>query len=177
MIDKKFNRLTVIAFSHYDKRNRKHYLCQCDCGIRKTIQGSLLKSGNTKSCGCLSKERKAATALPGSLGAMRQVIAQNYVRAGKRREWHLTEDEFYLISQRDCHYCGQPPSQIKRGQGNGKDFKYNGIDRIDSKKEYTTDNVVPCCKQCNIAKSDTSLSDFYIWAKRLNAMADQWGIL
>jgi hypothetical protein len=30
--------------------------CVCDCGNSKTVEGSHLRSGATKSCGCLSKE-------------------------------------------------------------------------------------------------------------------------
>jgi hypothetical protein len=48
MIGKKYNRLIVLSFSHCDKRNRKHYLCKCDCGKEKTVQISLLKSGRRR---------------------------------------------------------------------------------------------------------------------------------
>lgn len=174
----KFNRLTVIKLHHKDKRWRRYYLCQCDCGNKKVIQGTLLKNGNTKSCGCLSKETKAATALPGSLGAMRQVILQNYKRGTKGKPWNLSETEFYNISQKPCFYCGILPAQTKKGQGNGHDFIYNGIDRIDSRKGYKIDNVVPCCRKCNVAKNDMSLKDFQEWAIKLGkkAMAKQWSI-
>lgn len=51
----KFGRLTVIRFDH-SQNGRKYYLCQCDCGNSKTVSSHSLKSGNTKSCGCLHKE-------------------------------------------------------------------------------------------------------------------------
>ena len=51
----KFGRLTVIRFDH-SQNGRKYYLCQCDCGNLKTVSSHSLKSGNTKSCGCLHKE-------------------------------------------------------------------------------------------------------------------------
>lgn len=35
-----------------------------------------------------------------------------------------------------------------------------GIDRIDSNKNYTINNCVPCCGQCNIMKLDYSQKDF-----------------
>ena len=31
--NEKFNRLTVLKFSHSDKRWRKWYVAKCDCGI------------------------------------------------------------------------------------------------------------------------------------------------
>lgn len=171
-----FNRLTIIRFHHKDKRWRRFYLCKCECGTEKVIQGSLMVSSNTKSCGCLSVETKIATALPGSLGAMRQVILQNYKRGGKKRKWYLTESQFYNLSQLNCYYCGDAPSQTKKGQGVGHDFIYNGLDRINPQKEYTFDNVVACCKKCKVAKNCMTIKEFCKWAKKLNAMAEQWSI-
>lgn len=51
----RFNRLVVIEF--VEKRGLNAYWkCVCDCGIVKTLRGSNIKSGHTKSCGCLHKE-------------------------------------------------------------------------------------------------------------------------
>lgn len=35
------------------------WLCKCDCGIVKEIRGNNLKSGQSKSCGCLDRELAA----------------------------------------------------------------------------------------------------------------------
>ena len=108
---------------------------------------------------------------------MRQLILQSYKRH-KKKEWKLSEDEFYRISQMDCYYCGEKPTQIKKSTNNTGDFIYNGIDRIDSKKGYIINNVVPCCRKCNVAKSDMKLSEFKKWAIKIGerAMSDQWSI-
>lgn len=52
MINKKFNKLTVI--SELDKRDNgeKVYKCVCDCGNITEVRGSHLRTGHTKSCGC-----------------------------------------------------------------------------------------------------------------------------
>jgi len=47
-----------------------------------------------------------------------------------------------------CAYCGDL-------QEHG-----NGLDRIDSTKQYTKENTVSCCKRCNHAKNDMSVSEF-----------------
>ena len=58
-IGQKFGRLLVIK---YDKgiselMHDSHYLCQCECGMKKTIIGKALRSNSTtKSCGCLKRE-------------------------------------------------------------------------------------------------------------------------
>ena len=41
-----------IAIPH----KKTEYLCLCDCGTEKIILGSSLRSGKTKSCGCIRKE-------------------------------------------------------------------------------------------------------------------------
>lgn len=51
----KFGRLTVLHFSQ-KKKGRYFWLCRCDCGNIKEACIEDLKSGNTKSCGCLRKE-------------------------------------------------------------------------------------------------------------------------
>jgi hypothetical protein len=57
MINKKFNRLLVLSKSDIRKDNRISWNCVCDCGNKKTVTGKSLRSGNTKSCGCLQKEK------------------------------------------------------------------------------------------------------------------------
>ena len=51
----KFNRLTVLKYSHNDKHNRRHFEFKCDCGNKITISAEAAISGNTKSCGCIRR--------------------------------------------------------------------------------------------------------------------------
>ena len=78
-----------------------------------------------------------------------------------------------------CFYCGAEKSNHKVTKNCKEGFDHNGIDRIDSSKGYTPDNVVPCCKICNKAKMDMDQKDFILWIQRAanhtKAMAEQWG--
>ena len=56
IVGKKYNRLTVIARNGYKYKKFPAWLCRCDCGNYVTLSGSALRSGHTKSCGCLQKE-------------------------------------------------------------------------------------------------------------------------
>ena len=56
LIDKKFGRLVVIKRMDNDEWGRLRWLCKCYCGKEKIIVGQSLRSGATKSCGCLQKE-------------------------------------------------------------------------------------------------------------------------
>lgn len=57
---KKFGRLKVIKYI-FKKKNYHYWECRCDCGKIVNVKGSLLNTGNTKSCGCLRTDniRKA----------------------------------------------------------------------------------------------------------------------
>lgn len=63
LIGQKYNRLTVVGFDRYDKEKRLYFWkCECECGTIKTVQSGALKTGNTKSCGCLNRELAAKRA-------------------------------------------------------------------------------------------------------------------
>lgn len=59
----RFNRLTVFELLGYrlNSRNRRvrMWRCLCDCGASVVAYDLHLKSGNTKSCGCLRREKAA----------------------------------------------------------------------------------------------------------------------
>lgn len=55
-IGDKFVRLTVKFFAGRDKHGKLLWMCLCKCGNLKIISGESLRSGNTKSCGCLHRE-------------------------------------------------------------------------------------------------------------------------
>jgi hypothetical protein len=52
--DTRFGKL-VILFEYGVKKGQVWYMARCDCGVRKAVLGSRLRSGKTKSCGCLRK--------------------------------------------------------------------------------------------------------------------------
>lgn len=49
---KKFNHLEVIKLDH-EKNGVRYWLCKCDCGNNKVINGDKIKRGEVKACGCL----------------------------------------------------------------------------------------------------------------------------
>lgn len=60
LTNQKFARLTVVrrVENYVTPKGQKHarYLCRCDCGNEIVVIGHDLRTGNTKSCGCLKKE-------------------------------------------------------------------------------------------------------------------------
>ena len=54
MINKKFGKLTVLERLSQDSDGSYNYLCECECGNRKIINGCSLRKGITTSCGCIN---------------------------------------------------------------------------------------------------------------------------
>lgn len=178
MIGQVFTRLTVLGFSHRDHRHRKFWRVRCVCGTEKTVQTALLRSGNTKSCGCLAREHLDAgrRRLPAEGGVVNQIILGIRRHARDRGfSYDLPRELVDELIRQPCHYCGDRGSNVKVTKNYRQGFQHNGLDRVDSKKGYEPTNVVPCCRTCNNAKRDMDRNEFIAWATKVAAMAAQWG--
>lgn len=141
-----------------------YWLCKCDCGKEKIIRGRNLRGGNTVSCGHYSKEVRKK---PFGYSAKRNRYS-SYKSDAKKRNiiFSLSFEKFIELTTQNCFYCGSVPSTIEKNKYNNGDFIYNGIDRIDSKKGYIKENVVPSCTKCNLAKGKMDIDDFYSWIEK-----------
>lgn len=166
---KRFGFLTVIALT--DKRDTtcRVWLVKCDCGKTKTVRSSRLISGDCTSCGSCSHRKIYGES------SMNQMISAYKAGAQRRNlEYTLTDTEFQNLTHSTCYYCGQPPSNIRAKTSAYGEYVYNGIDRVDNSKGYTTTNVVPCCFTCNRAKDTMPKQEFYSWIKRVyNTLASR----
>lgn len=57
LVGQRFGRLLVLEKAGRSKCRKILWKCKCVCGIEKIIFGAHLRNGNTKSCGCLNRER------------------------------------------------------------------------------------------------------------------------
>jgi hypothetical protein len=64
---KRFSRLVVQARAGRTSHGNVTWLCVCDCGNVSEVAGQKLKSGHTRSCGCLVKETVAGLGLASKL--------------------------------------------------------------------------------------------------------------
>jgi len=53
---KKFGRLVALHIVRTEKKNGRYWLCQCECGNMKVVRETEIRSGKTKSCGCLRRD-------------------------------------------------------------------------------------------------------------------------
>jgi hypothetical protein len=69
-----FHRLTVIEPSGRLSGRKVIWRCRCECGSETHATGSDLKRGNTKSCGCLRREKSAARTTHGRTNTPEYVV-------------------------------------------------------------------------------------------------------
>jgi hypothetical protein len=55
----RYGRLVVASFDHVDNRGNARWNCHCDCGNDTVQRGSVLRRGETVSCGCFHREQAA----------------------------------------------------------------------------------------------------------------------
>lgn len=167
------NRLTVISFDKKIK-DKPYWLCKCSCGNIKSINQCNLKSGKSKSCGCLRNEVGAAR-----LKKLKRIkydegvgscnfLWNRYKQGAKKRKigFYLSQDEFQELTSQNCYYCNIEPKQYIIGHRSNGPYLYNGIDRIDSNDDYVDYNCVPCCEHCNRAKHLMTHDEFIDWIER-----------
>ena len=123
-------------------------------------------------------------------GYIKETINSIFIRCRRnnnRKKWipECTKEEIYeelmLYIQdhgRHCEYCKEPWTYKRllgvRGGGVKKRgasiFTNFSIDRLDSEKTYTPDNLVFCCIGCNNRKNQVRLSDIInilrVWMPR-----------
>lgn len=65
----------------------------------------------------------------------------------RKIDFELSFEQFMTLWEKSCYYCGSEINGI-------------GIDHKDPSKGYNIDNIVPCCTQCNRAKTIQTTEDF-----------------
>lgn len=80
--------------------------------------------------------------------ALKRLYSQKKAEAKRRdKTFNIDFDFFCELSLKPCYYCGVSGSS--KLNYNGFDLHYNGLDRIDNSKGYTSQNIRTCCKFCN----------------------------
>ncbi len=158
-----YGRVTVLRRLPDGSNRGVFWLVHCGfCDQEKAIPARLLRSrGRRKSCGCKNLRLVSP-----------QVAGLNYVLKNYRvsarnagRAFTLSPEYGRSLLASECFYCLKPPV-VANWKGR-REFRYNGIDRIDSDLDYVPGNVRPCCLTCNRAKNAMSDEAFADWRKRL----------
>lgn len=182
-IGDKFGRLKVIEYAGRNYRNRKTWLCECECGNKKVISQDDLKSGKTNSCGCLRKEmmsEKSFKDLKGKRFGEWTVLDLSGKNKYNQRLWkckcscgeiaEVTSGVLlggYSRSCRDCAYKKKGENQKTHGMSRNRIYKiYQGVlNRCNNKNNYSFEHyggrgIMVCDKW----SGEHGFENFYKWA-------------
>jgi len=140
----KYNRLVVINES-CAKNGCRQWICRCDCGAEVIVADNNLRTGNTKSCGCLVRD---SAIVRGS--KHRGVDSPRYIH-GKRCGFGTKEQkEFHeRIRQRDnytCQKCGKTQEEELSTMGQSLSVHHKDRDHFNN----TDKNAQTLCHSCHI---------------------------
>jgi 5-methylcytosine-specific restriction endonuclease McrA len=165
-VNHRFGRLIALEKIRIEPKGRFWYLCQCDCGKQIKVSYSNLKTGSTRSCGCLRKETISALKRKDDFQIISNGMFSYYKKNARDRNisFLLPKESFISLLRKSCFFCGSKGSTYYANKYHTRtQMKVNGVDRLDNSKGYTEENSVSCCKICNRAKGDLTLEEFKEW--------------
>lgn len=162
----KFGKISVKSLAYIKKH--AFWNCICDCGNECVVDGSKLRSGSTKSCGCLQKSRKGLST-SSTFRIWKAMIQRcydksviHYFRYGAKgikvcERWKISFENFLKD-------MGERPLKMT-------------LDRIDSAKGYSPEN----CRWATVKEqARNKKKGFFITAfgktMRLSEWAEETGI-
>jgi hypothetical protein len=174
----KFGELTVVCEEGKNKHGQRLWKCVCSCGQNKIVNTGDLRAGHNKSCGCLIK------------GVNKNSKHPNHARGNKSPYWkghgeislyqwrHIKdsatsrnieflitiEDAWDLFIKQDkkCKLSGLPITLREKS----KDYNASAsLDRIDSSKGYTKENIQWIHKKINTMKMDLDEEIFFMYCR------------
>lgn len=140
IIGERFYNLVVKKF-YKSKGGLSYWICQCDCGKEKIIQGGHLKSNSVKSCGCLKGKMIAD-----------KIKKHNLSYSSEYKIWANMKDRCYNEKSDNYHnYGGRGIIVCKEWINSFEKFysdmgkrpsSKHSINRIDNNGNYEPNN---CC--------------------------------
>lgn len=147
LVGMRFGCLVVIRRAVNRKNKQARWYCQCDCGNFSIVYGYLLRSGKTKSCGCLKRE--VAHVIYTEIGKRKRKHGKeprklyNTWRNMKQRCFNPLDSYFTSYGGRGITVCDEWKSDFATFRdwafANGYDENLT-IDRIDNNGDYTPEN-------------------------------------
>ena len=161
-INDKVSRWTILE--RLSKNGRVYYRCKCECGTIKDVRADHLKSGKSRSCGCLQKETVSKILTIDLTG--QKFGDWTVIGPGERPTSNSQKGMFWLCQ---CK-CGTIKSVSSHTLRNGKSqscgcVKSRGEERI---SQILADNNVTfgkqfCFKDCISAGGASCFFDFIIY--------------
>jgi hypothetical protein len=147
LIGMRFNRYTVIAYSHAKKAKygtRHYWVSKCDCGTIKTVRADQLKNNNTRSCGCYNRDVSRELRIKSNTKHGMSKTPVYYIWLAMRRRCHsVTDRQYEDYGGRGIGVCDRWKNSFEafhEDMGNPPDG-YT-IERLDNNSGYSPGNCI-----------------------------------
>jgi len=158
--NKEFGLLTVKNFSHREKDGSNIWICKCQCGNEYKARSTLLVNGITTSCiKCIKNNYKGFNDISGKYWNV--VIKGAEIR---NLEFNIKiEDvwDIYINQNKKCYFSDLPIEFIRNFKKSVSQSA--SIDRIDSSRGYTIDNIQIIDKNYQDLKWNLTNNEFINW--------------
>lgn len=139
-----------------DRWYETYYLCKCNCGKEKVCEGSRLRNNRIRTCGCkknIKPKGKDAVNWKG-YEEISGNLWSGYIRHARERdiEFKLKIEDIWSLYLKQNKKCAISGIDIKFGKTQLEETTAS-LDRIDSSKEYTIDNIQWVYKDINKMKN------------------------
>jgi len=136
---KRFGRLVVISRTESPRKTETRWECQCDCGKIISTDGSRLKRGITKSCGCLANELTSLRSKKHGMFGTRLYRIWFNMKQRCANAKHVAYKNYGGRGIKVCDEWQDFEPFYKWAIANGYNDNLT-IDRIDNNKGYSPDN-------------------------------------
>ncbi len=125
---------------NYTSGGNVRWTCRCSCGKQFVTQGSNLKNGHTKSCGCLNRESAAKLGKASAIHGLRKSYLYTTYHHAKYRCNNPKHKAFKYYGGRGIEFRFSDVAQFAAELGE-RPTPQHSIDRIDNDGPYAPGNV------------------------------------
>ncbi len=163
-IGDQFGKLTITG-PNLENRNYKSYFCLCSCGKTISVPKDKLTAGHKSSCGHDGRST-IMTKCYRSLEDCLETRMKSALRRAAVNNWAFDLTVGVLLTKHEqqkglCFFSGM---KMEHAPG---DYSIS-LDRRDSQRGYTCDNVVLTCSIINVMKRDLPEDKFILFCKMVS---------
>jgi len=164
----RMGRLVFQKFTGLVKNKQAYWQCLCDCGAIVVVSGVWVQSGNTRSCGCLRKERSAAALRThGQSAGGRTPEYQLWLSAKSRSIRDGLPFDLSVFDIKIPEYCSLLGVKLTAGTRKAHDASPS-LDKIIPELGYVKGNIQVISHRANWIKSNATLDE-------LKTIIANWG--
>lgn len=157
MLGQSFGKWTVLGKDESHCSKNTHWLCRCECGFEKSVDGSHLRKGHSLSCRKCSEEKPK--------DRLNSKYWHHLKHSAKIRDIDFDLSKEYLWSlfckqNKKCALSGIDLTMATTLKKHMKGGTTASVDRIDSSKGYIEGNVQWVHKSINKMKMDLDQQTF-----------------